>query len=503
MKKQNGITLIALIITIIVMVILVAVTVNVAINGGLFGKTKEATSKYTGAQIKDKAEAIKSELMIDMYTEDITVAKQDLKEKLREKLGGDIQGDKVIVSDGKYEINVKNADLELAVTEYKGYVNTNSIITPKITTSNKTDVDVEVELELMKNITSETEYRDLRCKEAAEKAAETTTDEEKKETVLEFLQANGASEVMTVNLAETTSASITEINSIDDYFLMQVNAMLTENELPTCTSLENAAANQYVRAYFRIGENDNFTKGHLYNYFLNGNISQELTEKQVIEKFYYQIIQIQNNGNYISEYRNSTSNLTLKVNKDRGEYTTKTFASLSSGDKHSFTIAGNGVYEIFIIDESGKIVQEEKIVVNNLKEIENAISKADANNIWETNGDGKITKYSGKESNVKIPAYIGGEKIISIGQQAFYSCNITKITIPNTVTSIERAAFKYCRNLTDITIPNSVTFIDHGVFSSSGVKNIYFIKGDNELPANSPWGANDATVTEIDPPTAQ
>ena len=42
MKKQNGITLIALIITIIVMLILVGVTVSVALNGGLFTTAKEA-----------------------------------------------------------------------------------------------------------------------------------------------------------------------------------------------------------------------------------------------------------------------------------------------------------------------------------------------------------------------------------------------------------------------------------------------------------------------------
>ena len=45
MKKQNGITLIALIITIIVMLILVGVTINVALNGGLFSTTDDATRK--------------------------------------------------------------------------------------------------------------------------------------------------------------------------------------------------------------------------------------------------------------------------------------------------------------------------------------------------------------------------------------------------------------------------------------------------------------------------
>ena len=44
-KKQNGITLIALIITIIIMLILVGVTVSVSLNGGLFSKAKEAGDK--------------------------------------------------------------------------------------------------------------------------------------------------------------------------------------------------------------------------------------------------------------------------------------------------------------------------------------------------------------------------------------------------------------------------------------------------------------------------
>ena len=48
MKKitnENGITLIALIITIIVMLIMVAVTINVAMQGGLFTKAKTAAAQ--------------------------------------------------------------------------------------------------------------------------------------------------------------------------------------------------------------------------------------------------------------------------------------------------------------------------------------------------------------------------------------------------------------------------------------------------------------------------
>ena len=56
MKKlfnNNGITLIALIITIIVMLILVSVTIRIAINGNLFNYAKEAVGKQKEAQLSE------------------------------------------------------------------------------------------------------------------------------------------------------------------------------------------------------------------------------------------------------------------------------------------------------------------------------------------------------------------------------------------------------------------------------------------------------------------
>ena len=58
-KKNNGITLIALIITIIVMLILVGVTINVALNGGLFEKAKNAS-------VQTQREADREELIVAM-----------------------------------------------------------------------------------------------------------------------------------------------------------------------------------------------------------------------------------------------------------------------------------------------------------------------------------------------------------------------------------------------------------------------------------------------------
>ena len=54
MKKQKGITLIALVITIIVMLILVGVTISVSLKGGLFSTAKEATDETQMAKEREE-----------------------------------------------------------------------------------------------------------------------------------------------------------------------------------------------------------------------------------------------------------------------------------------------------------------------------------------------------------------------------------------------------------------------------------------------------------------
>ena len=69
MKKNDGITLIALIITIIVMLILVAVTINMAVNGGLFGYAGNA-AKETEVEKQKETELAegKATITLDGHT---------------------------------------------------------------------------------------------------------------------------------------------------------------------------------------------------------------------------------------------------------------------------------------------------------------------------------------------------------------------------------------------------------------------------------------------------
>ena len=71
-------------------------------------------------------------------------------------------------------------------------------------------------------------------------------------------------------------------------------------------------------------------------------------------------------------------------------------------------------------------------------------------------------------TSVTIP-----NSVTSIGFQAFCSCSLTSVNIPNSVTTLEGHAFAFCTNLTSVTISNSVTSIEESTFGScSGLTSV-------------------------------
>ena len=77
-----------------------------------------------------------------------------------------------------------------------------------------------------------------------------------------------------------------------------------------------------------------------------------------------------------------------------------------------------------------------------------------------------ITGYSTYASGkLVIPDTIEGYPVTTISDRAFYNCcNLTNVTIPDSVTSIGSGAFGIT-SLTSVTIPDSVTSIDTSAFS--------------------------------------
>ena len=72
------------------------------------------------------------------------------------------------------------------------------------------------------------------------------------------------------------------------------------------------------------------------------------------------------------------------------------------------------------------------------------------------------------QGNIKILSKIrvdGNDYIVtSIGQNAFFGCALTNVTIPNTVISIGSYSFLNCHYMTKVDIPNSVKSIGDNAF---------------------------------------
>ena len=84
-----------------------------------------------------------------------------------------------------------------------------------------------------------------------------------------------------------------------------------------------------------------------------------------------------------------------------------------------------------------------------------------------TDSKATITDVSSSISgDVTIPSTLGGYPVTSIGTRAFAWCeNITSITIPDGVISIDEGAFDCCTGVQTITIPDSVTSIGERAFA--------------------------------------
>lgn len=87
-----------------------------------------------------------------------------------------------------------------------------------------------------------------------------------------------------------------------------------------------------------------------------------------------------------------------------------------------------------------------------------------------------ITTPSTYSGAVNIPptVSINGKdfNVIAIGNYAFNKSSVTSVTIPNSVATIKKGAFKECKRLKNINFPSSVTLIEAAAFYDSGLESI-------------------------------
>lgn len=88
------------------------------------------------------------------------------------------------------------------------------------------------------------------------------------------------------------------------------------------------------------------------------------------------------------------------------------------------------------------------------------------------------------EGDYSVPSIIQMDgqnyEVTTIEDEAFHGCNVTSLTIPNTVTYIGYQAFAECRWLTSVSIPSSVTYIgEKALFSCELLTSIQIESGNS------------------------
>ena len=79
LKKQNAITLVALVITIVVLLILAGISISALTNTGIFAKAKDAKKKFEDVELEQNTELDSYEKEISNYLPERKTVKQAIK----------------------------------------------------------------------------------------------------------------------------------------------------------------------------------------------------------------------------------------------------------------------------------------------------------------------------------------------------------------------------------------------------------------------------------------
>ena len=84
--------------------------------------------------------------------------------------------------------------------------------------------------------------------------------------------------------------------------------------------------------------------------------------------------------------------------------------------------------------------------------------------------DGFLIEYNGNDSEIIVPETVGNITIVGIGTLAFQlNTNITSVELPESVTYIDFAAFRYCVNLKKIKAPGVIEIFDRAFENCSSL----------------------------------
>lgn len=89
------------------------------------------------------------------------------------------------------------------------------------------------------------------------------------------------------------------------------------------------------------------------------------------------------------------------------------------------------------------------------------------------------------EGELVIPDEIDGMPVTAIEEQAFLSCGMTSVKIPDTVTEIGKSAFNSCTKLNSIVIPKGITKIENDTFAACAFDSFIIPETITEIGSNA------------------
>ena len=150
-------------------------------------------------------------------------------------------------------------------------------------------------------------------------------------------------------------------------------------------------------------------------------------------------------------------------------YTLASALVLESGHSYSYSLTVKGK-QLINTSSSIKVWDDEEEIIGEATE-EDGLEIVPTTQIWYTTIDGNTFTPSGTwSSKLESNTYENGKGILTFNEDVttidkyVTSSNMTTITLPNTVTTIEEKAFYECGYLNNITIPKNVNKIDHTAF---------------------------------------
>lgn len=224
--------------------------------------------------------------------------------------------------------------------------------------------------------------------------------------------------------------------------------------------------------------------------FLKENITAEMSDYKKVETIARWLA---NNFNY-SQYHSGYTGLMLDGG---GDCWANTSAVNYMCEKLGLTVyaryaandpgAGSGHRNSVVIIDGERYLVDCGYTGNAPRHYE--LSKMDYDYSYEILNDGtlRLYQYEGTDTNIVVPDNIDGRKVTVLGNSTFQYCtqasDIESVTLPDSLTTIEKNAFYNCEKLKSVTIPPNVSSIGLAAFVEGlSESSLTEIKVDPENP---------------------